>query len=280
MLKRISIIAAVLILTLAFVRCQKPSYVLDQKRMAAVTKDMILTEAYLQQNYQPDSIAALYYESVLDKHNISRGKYDSSLVWYSENSYRLADIYTLIGKELTEAKNLTDTFLSDSLHRYRIRYEKPIFESGNLWANSTRLFIPSSTTLWSYTQSMTPMETYQPSDTIRWRADIIGTPPTSLDINAQLLIVSQLGYKYKKIKSTSTIEGSKRENIFVLPDSLPVMPRYTLTILLEKSAEPLYLQHIFLGKSLLQQPEIVQSQQTNIPNELESAPVPPPEITE
>lgn len=93
--------------------------------MAEVTKDMLLTEAYLQQNYLPDSVSVLYYESILDKHGISRARYDSSLVWYSENSYRLADIYALIAEDLTERKNLVDTFLSDSLHRYRLRFERP-----------------------------------------------------------------------------------------------------------------------------------------------------------
>lgn len=256
MLKRLSTILAVLVLALIFVRCQRPSFVLDQKRMAAVTKDMILTEAYLQQNYQPDSVAALYYESILEKHGVSREKYDSSLVWYSENSYRLADIYALIGKELTETKNLVDTFLSDSLQRHRIRFERTNFESGNLWANSARLVIPASMTLWPYTQNLTPLEPFEPSDTIHWSADIIGTPPATLDLTAQLLIVSQLGYRYQKLTSIPTIEGQKWESRFVLPDSLPDFPRYTLILLLKKSAEPLHLQHISMGKALPPQLEV------------------------
>lgn len=271
MLKRLSTIFIVCIVALIFIQCQRPSFVLDEKRMTAVTKDMVLTEAYLQQNYLPDSIAALYYESVLEKHGISRAKYDSSLVWYSENSHRLSDIYSLIEKELKEVKNLTDTFLSDSLHRYRIRFERPTFESGNLWANSSRLMIPPSTTLWPYSQNITPQDPFQPSDTITWTADIIGESPTSIDLTAQLLIVSQQGYKYQKLKSTPTIDKNRWESTFVLPDSLPELPRFTLILFLRKSQEPLYLQHIYLGKPApisLKTPELLKLEE---PKEPESA---------
>lgn len=253
MLKRLRIIPVVLLLTLAFAQCQKPSFVLGQKKMAEVTKDMLLTDAYIQHSYPPDSVAALYYESVLEKYGISREQYDSSVVWYSENAYRLADIYALVEKELTETKNLTDTFLADSLHRYRIRFEHPSLENGNLWANSTRLVIPAKTTLWAYSQSVSPIEAFEPSDTIRWSADFIGTPPDSLSLSAQLLIVSELGYRYQKISNAATIQGQRWESTFVLPDSLPTSPRYTLTLLLRKSTNPLRLQHISLGKPQIPQ---------------------------
>lgn len=216
--------------------------------MAEVTKDMLLTEAYLQQNYLPDSVSVLYYESILDKHGISRARYDSSLVWYSENSYRLADIYALIAEDLTERKNLVDTFLSDSLHRYRLRFERPNFEDGNLWANSSRLVIPASTTLWPYTQNLAPLISFQPSDTIRWSAEIIGTSPKTLDLTAQLLIITQIGNRYQKLVNFPTYKDEKWEINFILPDSLPVFPRYTLILLLKKSAETLLLQNISLGK--------------------------------
>lgn len=251
MLKRLSTILAILIVTLTLVQCQKPSYVLNKKEMTAVTKDMLLADAYLQQHYEPDSIAALYYESILDKHKISREQYDSSLVWYTENSYRLADIYDIVGAELNASKDLVDTLLSDSIQRYRTRFEGAQDQMHNLWSNSTRLYIPSKQMLWSYTQSITPEEPFNPLDTLLWKARIIGDKPDTLELSAQLLIVTQEGYRYKKIGSTPTLDKERWEASFVLPDSMPSNSRFTLLLVLKKSRQSLYLQHLSVGKPSL-----------------------------
>ncbi|WP_298630210.1 DUF4296 domain-containing protein [uncultured Porphyromonas sp.] len=244
-MKKLSFVAILLSLLLLLTQCQKPFSVLGEKKMRAITKDLILTEAYLQQNYQPDSSAQAYYEGVFKKHGVTRAEYDSSFVWYSANAHKLSDIYTQINTELEASKALVDTFLTDSTHRYRVRFE-PI---ESLWSTEKRLFIPKSEQLYVYTQTLYDSEELQPSDTLVWSAVGVGALPDTLKLQVQLLIVNQDGYRFDKIKGTPVSpKGLCLESKLQLPDSLPPNPRFTLFLRLQKSKQPLYLQQLSLAK--------------------------------
>ena len=219
--------------------------------MRAITKDLILTEAYLQQNNYSDSIAISSYEGVFKKHGVTRAEYDSSFVWYSANAHKLSDIYTQINAELEASKAVVDTFLTDSIHKYRMRFEP----GESFWSTDKRLYIPAKERLFVYTQSIYNSEELQPSDSLLWSAIGVGELPDTLDLEVQLLIVNQDGHRFDKIKGTQIstpllINTLRLESRFLLPDSLPPNPRFTLFLRLQKSQQPLYLQQLSFVKKM------------------------------
>lgn len=268
-MKRLRLGTIFLLLMLLMIQCQKPFGVLGEKKMRAITKDLILTEAYLQQNNYSDSIAISSYEGVFKKHGVTRAEYDSSFVWYSANAHKLSDIYTQINAELEASKAVVDTFLPDSILKYRVRFEP----GESFWSTDKRLYIPAKERLFIYTQSIYNSEDLQPSDSLLWSVIGVGELPDMLDIEVQLLIVNQDGYRFDKIKgsqiSTSLLTNSLRlESRLLLPDSLPPNPRFTLFLKLQKSNHPLYLQQISLAKK---EEELRTSEESNEPENKETA---------
>lgn len=242
MKRRLKLILYLAVSLLLLTQCQKPMGVLGKKKMREVTKDLILVEAYLQQAYQPDTVQLEYYERVFVHHGVTRAEYDSSFVWYSANPHKLADIYNQIKTELESSKAQLDTFLVDSVQRYRVRFE-PI---ESLWANESRLYVPSSQTLFAYSQTVNGSDEFEPLDTLLWCASHVGPLPDSLWADCQLLITNQDGYRYTKVGSPVTIDVDSMRLIskLVLPDSLPPNGRYTLFILLHKGKMPLQLDQV------------------------------------
>lgn len=233
--------------------------------MRAITKDLILTEAYLQQNNYSDSIAISSYEGVFKEHGVTRAEYDSSFVWYSANAHKLSDIYTQINAELEASKAVVDTFLTDSIHKYRVRFEP----GESFWSTDKRLYIPAKERLFIYTQSIYNSEDLQPSDSLLWSAIGVGELPDTLDIEVQLLIVNQDGHRFDKIKGSQiSINAFRLESKLLLPDSLPPNPRFTLFLKLQKSNHPLYLQQISLAKK---EEELRTSEESNEPENEETA---------
>lgn len=264
-MKRLKIVTLLLSLLLLLTQCQKPYSVLGEKKMRAITKDLLLTEAYLQQNNHSDSITLAYYEGVFKKHGVTRAKYDSSFVWYSANAHKLSDIYTQINNELEASKAVVDTFLTDSIHKYRVRFEP----GESFWSTDKRLYIPAKERLFIYTQSIYNSEDLQPSDLLLWSAVGVGELPDTLDLEVQLLILNQDGFRFDKIKGSQiSINAFRLESKLLLPDSLPPNPRFTLFLKLQKSNHPLYLQQISLAKK---EEELQTSEESNEPEAEETA---------
>lgn len=260
-MRRLKLISLLFVLALLLSQCQRPFGVLNEKKMRAVTKDLILTEAYLQQSYMSDSAELEMYERIFAQHGVTRAEYDSSFVWYSANPHRLADIYTQIKAEFENTKAVVDTFLVDSVNRYRVRFEP--LES--LWSNESRLYIPAQQRLFAYSQSLYDTDNIQPSDTLFWSASQVGSRPDTLSLNMKLLVMNQEGYRYAMLRGSEIeSEGLSLKSYFVLPDSLPIGARYTLFILLQKSTQPLQLQIIRFS---LQETEKIQSSEEELDSE-------------
>lgn len=240
-------VTVLLLLTLLLTtQCQKPMHILGRDKMQAVTKDMLLTEAYLQnQSNINDSVATLYYESILDKHGVSRAEYDSAIIWYGENAHRMIDIYDEITKELTTTKAELDTFLTDSIQRHRLRF----IPVESLWEAPSRLYLTSNKRIWAHELTLNPDEVFSSHDTLTWQANVLPQKPEYLEITLQLLIHSDEAHLFQKIYSTE--QHSKPWELihhFILPDSLPFAPRYTLLMMLQKKDESILLDNIKLYK--------------------------------
>lgn len=249
----------VCLILLFFTQCQKPMNVLSRDQMLAITKDMILTEAYLRNQYQPDSIAMLYYESVLDKHGVSKEKYDSSLVWYGEHSHRLDRIYEEIEKDLIANKLELDTLYSDSIAMERIRFTP----KETLWKGPGRLFLSEKQNLYYFDQSIDLDGAFSPSDTIEWYASVRPNELIdSLDLRVYLLILDEKAHYYSRHQSVLAPDSiHSLRHLISLPDSLPANGSATLYFILQKSAKSIFIDRFdmkkreFVGKLQTAEPD-------------------------
>ncbi len=226
-MKRSSLLApaqqllTLLLLVLLLIQCQvRPSNVLSRDRMRDLTRDLILTETYLDNNYLPDSIRALYYESVYQKHHITRADYDSSLVWYSKNSPILNSIYSELITEFQSQATALDSAIVDSTRLFRIRYQAPV----SLWTNPSRLLLPSDKKLCILTQSLNVPTT---GDTLDLRLRL--TPLDSLqELHFALFVKDSTDHLIHRTRRSVPIGSTHYSQAFVLPDSLP--PQATLLL--------------------------------------------------
>lgn len=220
--------------------------VLNRDEMLAVTKDMLLTEAYLRNQYQPDSVAMLYYQSVLEKHGISKQKYDSSLVWYGEHSHRLDRIYEEIEKDLIANKLELDTLYSDSVAMERIRFTP----KETLWKGPGRLFLSENQNLYFFDQSIDLEDTLTPLDTLEWYASVRPSDLIdSLDLKIFLLILDENAHYYSRHQSVHVADSIHPfRHLISLPDSFPVNGNATLYFILQKPQKSIFMDQFGLKR--------------------------------
>lgn len=69
--------------------CSKvPKDIISEKEMQKILVDMMVAESMINTNvntFREDTTRLALYESIFEKHNITRALYDSSLVWYGQN---------------------------------------------------------------------------------------------------------------------------------------------------------------------------------------------------
>ena len=90
-----SFIGILLMSTLALSSCRGDG-VLSSHKMVVVLTDLHRMDGMLQvKNYKygADTDEAAYYDAVLNKHNVTRAEFDSSLVWYTQHPQRFNKLY-------------------------------------------------------------------------------------------------------------------------------------------------------------------------------------------
>lgn len=96
----------IIVLFLVFSACsRKPFSVLGKQDMEDVMVDLYISEAIYNSTYggfKTEEEQKSLTNSVLEKHDITRAKFDSSLVWYSDNLDELNKINEAVGKRLTK----------------------------------------------------------------------------------------------------------------------------------------------------------------------------------
>jgi len=105
-IKKISLIGFLCLYFFSLFGCRElPDGVLNEKQMQIVTEDVCLAEALSHSNYKDiSSIEAkkALYQSVFEKHHITKAQYDSSLVWYGKNLDLYVGIYSRTINNLSE----------------------------------------------------------------------------------------------------------------------------------------------------------------------------------
>lgn len=202
-----------LLLVLLLAQCQvRPSGVLAREKMKAVLRDITLTESYLDSHYEPDSIRTLYYESVYDKHGITRATYDSSLVWYAKNTPLLNDLYSELMTEFQAGATALDSAIVDSTRLYRVRYQPP----ESLWEAPSRIVIPGDRRLYALTQYVSNVSG---GDTLDLTLRL--TPLDSLqELHFILVAKDTLNHVTYRTEHTTPPFVTRDSHKIILPDSL------------------------------------------------------------
>lgn len=256
---------------LCFTQCQvRPGAVLSRERMKEVTRDMLMTDAYLMEKNVDDSVATYYYESVLQKHHISRAKYDSSLVWYSKHSPLLNSIYDELLSEFETSTNLLDTAYMDSVSLYTARYQKP--ESD--WTLRSRIRIMPSRRYRAWSIEM-PSSNYAGGDTVELSVRTVPELRVGELLISRLFVQDSARYHVVILRdSLSHSLPGKHRFRFILPDSLP--DGYSLSLQMMyinralRKLSPLLLDSITLNKRMPPEPIVVESEEVSTDGATES----------
>jgi len=103
MRKEVGIIATFLILLLAGCKPSLPKGVMDQGDMTDFIYDYHIMMAAAQNRYSHDSInyyKTLYFNSLLERYDITKEEYDSTMAYYERHAYLLRDVYTDVVKRI------------------------------------------------------------------------------------------------------------------------------------------------------------------------------------
>lgn len=103
-MKKIIVSFAIVLLFLACNQNKVPKNVIDQDKMIDVLVDMQITDAYLNQVYNPDTQkmqAHSRYNYLFKKHKIDSTKFSESLKYYSLDPKRMEEMYTLVDDSLS-----------------------------------------------------------------------------------------------------------------------------------------------------------------------------------
>jgi hypothetical protein len=107
--KVISNLIIIFFITLIFSSCdRRPKGVLNQDDMTIILTDFHRLDGILYEKgiaFNNDSLKAKYYNYILNKHQITKAEFDSSLVWYTKHPKKFEKIYDDIYSQLSLEDN-------------------------------------------------------------------------------------------------------------------------------------------------------------------------------
>ena len=110
----------------------RPKEVLNPNKMVKVLTDLHKLDGIIAaEGMEYTEINALYYEHILEKHNINQAIFDSSLVWYTRNPKRFEKVYIKVVENVTDWEN---EILGGKYHPIELdTVEILTFAFSNLW---------------------------------------------------------------------------------------------------------------------------------------------------
>lgn len=166
-MKKNSLVILLLVLLLSM-GCHKktPSYVLSKSKMENVLYDYHLALAMAQ--FSQDSIdfkTHIYAEAALRKHGITKADMDSSLVWYSEYTRDLYEIYRNVKERMDRELQSLGTIASQADFFSSLSTEG---DTANVWNGKDFYVLSSNNVNNRIIFSIDADSTYLPEDTYLW----------------------------------------------------------------------------------------------------------------
>lgn len=265
-------IALLLLTTLAVIAAgcsTRPWNVLSREKMKAVTHDILLAETYADQQGLPDSVRLHYYQTILDKHNVSQQKYDSTLLWYGRHPNRLTEIYKELGSELQAKKGTLDAYIQDSLHLRRTR----LADTTDLITPpaTRRLYIGPNQGYYSKLFHL-DLNSIESPDTLRLQLRALYRPTNKVELLSTLTLVSDSLTPLYFWSDTVRFGNNHGIALLPLPDSLPnigqAMLRFSLLAQTNTTwSKPIILDHIYIESYKQYKEHIAQQDTTQLPSD-------------
>lgn len=130
------------LLALLPVACDVPYGVLNQDDMAAVLTDIHLTEALVGQQYSYNDYGTkrACFESVFQKHGITRDEFNESLEWYAHHPKVFAEVYAVTVAQLGQKRTDVEAYLYHPEENPELRH---VIDSIDVWTRPQRLLVDS-----------------------------------------------------------------------------------------------------------------------------------------
>lgn len=195
-----------ILITMVFSCQNRPSEVLQRKKMEDVMYDMYIAESIIDHEYQkfskPEKKEALI-KRVLQKHNISEARWDTSLSWYSDNIDQYLQINDSVKSRLQRSQKAVqqlseqEAAMRNELKTKPADYIPRHFHIAGMGCDRGFQFKLDSTQL---------SDKFGDKDTLSFRFKVIGVlPNNSYSLKSMLTIE----YADTTIYQLSTIEENK-----------------------------------------------------------------------
>lgn len=196
----------------------KPSGVLSEDKM-----EDVLLEYYKAKSISENSSygstspkGALYIEYVFRKYGITRAEFDSSLMWYSHNSLRLAEIYDRVSKRLEQDRNFVDIKLESKDKKNRKTEDK---DSVDIWSELKHIQMNGHRFNNIFTYSIPTDSNFKENDTLLWSIDYRFKKTKEEDSLRYATMALIVYYDTDTVNLVSKVFESKTEKIYAHSDS-------------------------------------------------------------
>ncbi len=128
------LIGCLLVLSLSSCNNNRPDYVPDNNEMASLLYYIHLTESLANTNQVKDkNQAAALYKNIMQEYNMSNGRFDSCITWFSNNKKEYKKVYNIVKSQLELERNhiLAGAYASEIANKYNhlFDFRSQFFES-------------------------------------------------------------------------------------------------------------------------------------------------------
>ena len=190
----------------------KPNNVIPPAKMEKVLYDYHLTLAISSKLPSSEDYKKQAYKNYLfEKHNITSAQFDSSMVWYTRNSYELSKIYQNLDKRFSREK----TKLTSILQERHIDIATQAGDTVNIWNYYPVYWLTDAPMNNKFTFAMNADTNFWVKDAFAWNADITYLNPgkVTMGLNIRFKNDSVIG-------KTISMTQSGHHSLYVQADSL------------------------------------------------------------
>lgn len=231
-------IASALLLLLT--ACEVPIGIAGKKEMTAILVDVHLTEAAVGQKYSYNDNATkrAYFESVFEKHGITRDDFNASLEWYAQHPRLLTEVYADVVKKIEDKRDAVDNYVYHPEENPVFRH---VIDSLNIWTlpqtlqtvgmqhdslrfelTDTALFGIGEKYVWRFRQRIAKDSTMRADARLKWFIDYDNGMADSI---VYRLPDNTATYDYKvRLKSCDTLKIRRIYGFFVVTDNDTLPP--------------------------------------------------------
>lgn len=190
---------------------QTPDEIIPPSKMENILYDYHLALGISSQSNTGEEYKKQSYKNYLfKKHHITEAQFDSSMVWYTRNSYELSEIYQKLDKRFSREK----TRLNAMLQERNMNITTQAGDTVNIWNYYPIYWLTDAPLNNKFSFDMKADTNFHVKDAFLWKADItfLTEGKVTMGLNIRFKNDSVIG-------KTATITHSGAESIYLQSDS-------------------------------------------------------------